>query len=195
MYPRDEIAEGLLPFAYPTVSGRQLTTYTEGGPLSDVMLIPYDRDGTLMPFENLGPLGDLINTNEIQLRARTCVRRKPWYSFHENPPLPDILRPKILCKDIAKEPHFVIDATGEIVPRHSVYYIVPHDPTILEPLRDYLNSDLVREWLEAHCQRAANNFLRVQSHILKNVPIGPFINHASASGKEIEAGKAAAREV
>ncbi len=36
-----------------------------------------------------------------------------------------ILRPKILCKDIGEKPQFWVDRSGQIVPRHSVYYIVP----------------------------------------------------------------------
>lgn len=57
------------------------------------------------------------------------------------------------------------------MPRHSVYYLVPNDPSRLQELCDYLNSDEVAAYLTAHCQRAANGFLRVQSHVLKQVPL------------------------
>lgn len=60
-----------------------------------------------------------------RLLARTCVKRKPWYAFHETPPLPLILRPKILCKDICERPYFWLDRSGHFIPRHSVYYLVP----------------------------------------------------------------------
>ena len=33
--------------------------------------------------------------------------------------------------------------------------------------------DEAREWLRAHCQRAASGFLRVQSHVLKRLPLPP----------------------
>ncbi len=41
--------------------------------------------------------------------------------------LPEMLRPKILFKDIGARPQFWVDWTGDIVPRHSVYYLVPRD--------------------------------------------------------------------
>jgi hypothetical protein len=97
--------------------------------------------------------------------------RKPWYAFHENPPLIDLLRPKILCKDIGPRPAFVLDPIGAIVPRHSVYYIVPGDSTDIMALLDYLNSETASGWLEKHCQRAANGFVRLQSSVLKRLPV------------------------
>jgi adenine-specific DNA-methyltransferase len=102
---------------------------------------------------------------------RTCVRRKPWYAFHENPPLRDILRPKILCKDITAKPQFWVDRGGKLVPRHSVYYIIPKRAENVDALCSYLNSAHVREWLEGNCQRAANGFLRLQSSVLNRLPL------------------------
>jgi hypothetical protein len=72
-----------------------------------------------------------------------------------------MLRPKLLCKDITETPFFVVDRAGELVPRHSVYYIVPYDSAALQPLEEYLNSDEAGAWLRAHCQRAANGYLPV----------------------------------
>ena len=65
----------------------------------------------------------------------------------------------------------MIDEAGTIVPRHSVYYLVPSDPTRIQELSDYLNSGTALEWLMAHCQRAANGFVRLQSHVLKRLPL------------------------
>jgi len=48
---------------------------------------------------------------------------------------------------------------------------VPKDASRIYELADYLNSPRVRFWLTAHCQRATNNFLRLQSHVLKQLPI------------------------
>lgn len=123
----------------------------------------------------MGPLGDYLRHPErrAKLLQRTCVARKPWYAFHENPPLVDILKPKILCKDIGASPYFVLDDRGVVVPRHSVYYLVPTDPARLVDLCDYLNSDFSRQWLLANCQRAANGFVRLQSHVLKRMPVPP----------------------
>lgn len=174
----DELPDSLRPFAFPTISGRAIT---RGARLatSRSMLIPYARSGTLLPETRLGPLGDFLRDPErrVRLMKRTCVSRKPWYAFHENPPLDEILRPKILCKDIGAEPWFVVDEVGDIVPRHSVYYLVPSDPSSIHDLCEYLNSSGAREWLVAHCQRAANGFVRLQSHVLKQLPLPEqFVN-------------------
>lgn len=171
----------LRPFAYTTISGRELCS--EGPDLTTTysMLIPYSLDGVLLAERKLGALRSYLSepTRILQLRNRTCVQRKPWYAFHETPPLSEILRPKILCKDITARPMFWIDRTGDLVPRHSVYYIVPRDPDRIRDLCDYLNSDYVSEWLKAHCQRAANDYLRLQSAILKRLPIPDSLFHPS----------------
>ena len=60
-----------------------------------------------------------------------------------------------LCKDITEHPFFVVDEDGSLVPRHSVYYVVPATTADLNDLADYLNSEPARAWLRAHCQRAA----------------------------------------
>jgi hypothetical protein len=167
-----DIPATLREFAYPTLSGRDIMP-RESPESSHSMLIPYDRLGKLLRETQLGSLGVFLShpSRHARLMARTCVARKPWYAFHENPPLRDILRPKILCKDIGASPFFVIDRKGTIVPRHSVYYIVPSNPGIIEDLAAYLNSVTAQDWLRNHCQRAAQGFVRLQSHVLKRLPI------------------------
>lgn len=66
---------------------------------------------------------------------------------------------------------YVLDQRGRIVPRHSVYYVVPSDPNDLAPLATFLNSTEATDWLRAHCQRAAKGFFRMQSHVLKQLPL------------------------
>ena len=163
----------LRPFAYPTISGRELGPQKTKLTTTQSMLIPYSLDGVLLPERKLGAMKSYLSeaTRLLQLQNRTCVQRKPWYAFHETPPLYEILRPKIVCKDIAPRPMFWIDRSGVLVPRHSVYYIVPSEPARITDLCDYLNSDSTSEWLNAHCQRAANGYLRLQSGILKKLPI------------------------
>jgi adenine-specific DNA-methyltransferase len=65
----------------------------------------------------------------------------------------------------------VIDRKGDIDQRHSTYYLVPLDAVDLDELAGHLNSSTSREWLRAHCQRAANGFLRLQSQVLKRLPV------------------------
>jgi adenine-specific DNA-methyltransferase len=160
-------------FAHPTISGRELGSQNPELISARSMLIPYSLDGELLGERELGALKPYLSETSrlLKLRNRTCVQRKPWYAFHETPPLSDILRPKILCKDITALPMFWTDRSGALVPRHSVYYIVPSEPDRISDLCDYLNSDNAAEWLNAHCQRAANGYLRLQSAILKKLPI------------------------
>ena len=170
--PTAEISPLLQDFAHPTISGRQLAALeSETVAPTDSMLVPYGRDGQLMPFEFLHGFGTYLESHKERLLQRTCVKKKPWYAFHENPPMPALLQPKILCRDITAIPRFWVDVQGDIVPRHSVYYIVLKDASKLEAVAAYLNSPEVINWLNAHCQRAANGFLRVQSTALKRLPI------------------------
>jgi len=167
-----ELDPPLRRFAKPTIAGRQI------GPGKPVrtphsLLVPYAADGSLLPEPKLGALAQYLSEGprRAKLLGRTCVVRKPWYAYHETPPLREVLRPKILCKDVGERPFFVADHRGEILPRHSVYYIVPRDASALSPLLDHLNSAAAADWLENHCQRAANGFLRLQSHVLKKLPL------------------------
>ena len=170
--PDNTLPETLRKFAYPTISGRELQ-WQKPLRTTQLMLVPYFRSGKLLPEDQLRSLGDYLRReeNHAKLLGRTCVSRKPWYAFHETPPLPEILRPKILCKDIAATPRFFVDQAGSILPRHSVYYLVPSDSEKMPELCDYLNSREVARFLQANCQRAANGFIRLQSHILKRVPL------------------------
>jgi adenine-specific DNA-methyltransferase len=168
-----EVPRDLRPFAYPTLAGRELTPEVTEPRGKSSMLVPYDRRGDLVRIEALGALGEYLSRPHIRARLeeRTCADRKPWHAFHETPPLTELLRPKILCKDITAKPRFWIDRTGTIVPRHSVYYIVPRDAGQINALAAHLNSETAGAWLDNHCQRAANGFLRLQSTTLKKIPI------------------------
>lgn len=126
------LPQDLRRFAFPTIAGREIRP---GGNLAALqsMLVPYGDSGELLPEEQLGELGSYLRepSRQAKLLSRTCVARKPWYAFHENPPLAEIRSPKILCKDITQRPFFLVDQTGEFVPRHSVYYLVPNEPSRL----------------------------------------------------------------
>ncbi len=172
--PRSRLESRLKPFAHPTVAGRQIIG-SDLPLIQSSMLLPYDEHGALLPEGRLGALGEYLNepSRKAQLLGRTCVARKPWYAFHETPPLADMIAPKVLCKDIGATPTFVLDPEGAIVPRHSVYYIVPKNPERLGELLEYLSSGTARKWLQDNCQRAAGGFLRLQSHVLKALPVPP----------------------
>lgn len=170
--PDADLPKELTEFSHPTLAGRQIRpdgTFRR----SASILSPYDGSGRLLPEGALGALGSYLGapSRRARLEARTCVERKPWYAFHDNLPLGDLLRPKLLCKDITERPFFVLDETGKVVPRHSVYYVVPREEWQLAPLAEYMNSSASVQWLSANCQRAANGFLRLQSHVLKRLPV------------------------
>lgn len=173
VFPAHELDPALRAFARATVAGRELVPNSPDIPERKVMLLPYDEYGQLLPLEQLGALGDYLSCREIHSRlvARSCVPRKPWYSFHETPMLRDMLQPKILFKDIGAKPEFWVDWSGEIVPRHSVYYLVPQCAADLPLILEYLRSPEAGQWMEANCQRAAKGYLRLQSRVLKRMPL------------------------
>jgi SAM-dependent methyltransferase len=169
----DGLPTNLAQHAWPTISGRQLQSTTSTVQTSSVILIPYSVESRLQRLEDIGELGDYLSRsdNKMKLVMRSCAQRKPWHAFHDAPQMSDLLRPKILCKDICDDPVFWIDQEGLVVPRHSVYYIVPSNPRHLYLLAEFLNSEPVKSWLSSNAQRAANGFLRIQSSVLKRLPI------------------------
>jgi len=194
--PASDLDPALRPFAYPTIAGRELTPTTTDLSPRFAMLIPYGADSRLLPLERLGPLGRYLQRDDVRRRllARTCVKRKPWHAFHETPPLRDILRPKILCKDIGERPRFWVDRHGEIVPRHSVYYIVPREPAAIDVIAGYLRSPVAHAWLTQNCQRAAKGFVRLQSRVLQRLPLPDDVAHAAAGGRPVARPPARSRQ-
>ncbi|MDL0120609.1 TaqI-like C-terminal specificity domain-containing protein [Halobacterium salinarum] len=168
----DEVAPQLREWTYPTTSGKQLRI-NNGPDSGQVLISPYDEDGNLPLEDELGAYGDWAELYRDRLEDRSCYEkgRRAWYAWHENPPMTDILQPKLVCKDITEAPHFWRDDSGEVLPRHSVYYLIPKEDVGIEELQEYLNSAVTEAWLEANCQRAANGFLRMQSTVLKGLPV------------------------
>lgn len=155
-----------------TVSGRQLREFD--GPYTDTVFIcPYRTDGSLPQEDELGSFGEWAEQHRDRLDDRSCVKKggKAWYAWHENPPMTDILQPKIVFKDIAKEPRFWAEKDGDVVPKHSVYYAVPKEGVPFDELLEYLNSPEAKAWMEAHCQKAHNGFYRLQSRVLRDLPV------------------------
>ncbi|RNJ22048.1 hypothetical protein Nmn1133_13990 [Halosegnis longus] len=83
----------------------------------------------------------------------------------------DLLQPKIVCRDITTGPRFWADHTGELVPEHTIYYIISNEGLGLDQLLEYLNSPQVRVWPEANRQKALNGYLRLQSRVLSDLPV------------------------
>ena len=155
----------------PTVGGSQLPAFrpTE---TEKLFVCPYDSSGNLATESELGTTATWLSEYSASLESRSCVEKgKRWYAWHETPPMDDVLQPKILFRDIAKEPVFYSEPTGEVVPKHSVYYAVPEQNVSMADLLDYLNSPQVRAWLEANCQRAHNGYYRLQSRVLSELPV------------------------
>lgn len=155
----------------PTVSGKQLREFD--GPYTDsVFVCPYTDDGELAGEDELGSTFEWLGEHRDRLEDRSCVEKgKRWYAWHENPPMQDLLQPKIVFRDIAKEPRFWPEDRGDVVPKHSVYYAVPRDGVPMDELIEYLNSPEARMWMEAHCQKAHNGYYRLQSRVLRDLPV------------------------
>lgn len=201
--PEEGLPPELQRFARPTIAGRELVPGSSTVPRLSVMLMPYDGNGRLLSEEELGALGRYLRRREARRRllARTCTRYKPWYAFHDALALPEILRPKILFKDIGARPQFWVDWTGDIVPRHSVYYLVPPDTHALKVLLTYLESPEAHEWLNKNCQRAAQGYMRLQSRVLQRMPLPDSVarelaaSHAEAGERENARPKAVAPQI
>lgn len=170
---RGDVPQQLVPeWIRPTVSGSGLTEHD--GPESDTVFIcPYRDDGSLPDEDELGAFGEWAELHRDRLEDRSCVEKhgKKWYAWHETPPMEDLLQPKIVFKDIAKDPKFWAEREGNVVPKHSVYYLIPKEGVPFDELLDYLNSPETRQWLEANCQKAANGFLRLQSRVVSDLPV------------------------
>jgi len=173
VFDRNEVPESIdEKWVRPTVSGSQLREFD--GPYSDsVFVCPYRDDGSLPGEEELGSFGEWAERHRDRLTERSCVEKdgKPWYAWHETPPMEDILQPKIVFGDIAKEPQFWLEETGEVMPKHSVYYLIPRENVPFDELLNYLNSPPARMWIEANCQRAHNGYYRLQSRVLGDLPV------------------------
>lgn len=170
---RNEIPLDLDPkWIYPTVSGEELKR-NDSVRSSSVFICPYRPDGSLPDEDELGAYGRWADAHRDALEERYCVRdgNKKWYSWHETPPMNEVLRPKILFRDMTNEPKFWVDRDGEIIPRHSVYYLVPNCGVPLDDLVSYLNSPEAKAWMEGHCQRAAEGYMRLQTGVLENLPV------------------------
>jgi hypothetical protein len=170
----DDVAPQLIDegWAYPTVSGKQLRTH-DGPYTNDLILCPYDERGNLVPEDKLGGYGDWAELHRDTLEERSCVqkRNRPWYDWHNAPPMPEMLRPKIVCKDVGEEPEFWAEPEGSVIPRHSVYYIIPKTYVELDKLLTYLNSEVAKDWIEAHAQKAYTDHIRIQSEVIEDLPV------------------------
>jgi len=178
--PIKSLSAGLRQFAYPALAGRDLSLNGDALPAPNkALLVPYDEDGRLIEEDKLGALGLFLREANIRqrLEMRTCAERKPWYAFHDNCPMPDIMQPKILFKDIGERPKFWIDRSGAVLPLHTVYYIVPSAGVEIDLLCDWLNGTEALLWFKHHCHRAANGFIRLQSRVIKNLPVPAKLTH------------------
>lgn len=172
----------MMPSAYvrAALSGRDLPS-EEGAaiqPRSQV-IFPYDGAGRLVPEDAMGAAAEYLRMShhKDRLLRRSCHAKggRAWYEYHERPRPKEFEAPKIVVQDIQKRPVFHIDRTGAM-PKHSVYYIVPKDTDLLEPLAKYLNSDEARAWLQRNCMSAAGGHIRLQSKTLARLPVPPSLS-------------------
>jgi hypothetical protein len=140
--------------------------------VESVFACPYNAEGDLISERELGERLSWLEQHRDRLEERSCVEKgKKWYAWHENPQMKDMLQPKIMFRDIAKEPQFWPEYEGVIIPKHSVYYTIPKKGVALKDLLMYLNSSEACMWMEAHCQKAHNGYYRLQSRVLSDLPV------------------------
>ena len=157
---------------HPTISGRELVSGTTTFEHSSRMIIPYHLDSNKPMIEIEDELENSfskLNQDLVELKKEKGT--KPWFKFKDSVPFHDLLAPKILLKDITEKPEFWLDSSGITMPRHTVYYLTTKEGTELVKLLDYLRSDIAIKWLESECQKAANGSLRVQTAVLRRLPV------------------------
>ena len=156
------------------VGGRQLPKGSRDSVTKNERIVwPYDENGDLRPPEQIPEVISLLSEplRRTRLERRTCAKAgRPWYAFHERPRPTELACPKILIQDIQLEPEFHLDLAGT-VPKHSVYYLVPKDGVDIRSLLSYLNGPEARRWLKANCQPAAGGRIRLQSMVLRDLPV------------------------
>ena len=176
VFSSKEAPSELEPWSVPTISGKGL----EQQPISESVeptaefICPYDSSGELLNESDLDTFGEWLNdVHRSRLEKRSCFQKgkRDWYAWHENPPMDQMLQEKILFRDITDSPRFWVDEGGDIVPRHSVYYLIPREGVDITELQAYLNTDQVERWLQANCDHARNGYLRLQSKVLKDLPV------------------------
>ncbi len=170
-----ELEPQLAAFARPTISGRELNLPGEIGETRYSMLVPYAETGSLLDEDELGSFRRLfargtpsprqiVAANLRSTKALVCLSRNsaaagnpapknPVQGHHAKASFLDRPRPAISFRAIPSTTWSRMT------------------PAIIDPLCDYLNSTEIAHWLSEHCQRAANGFLRLQSNVLKAMPI------------------------
>jgi len=177
--PIEEIPDSLAEISFPTISGRQLVPGSDDFTITEHMIVPYHRE-TEQPFNpdsetinNLESVFEKLDSEGMRIKKEKGT--KPWYRFKDNIPFEALLGPKIMVKDICASPQFWIDREGTI-PRHTVYYIVPSEEVSIDALFEYLGSERTAKWLQSNSQKAQNGSLRIQSSVLKRLPIPSDLN-------------------
>lgn len=140
-------------WVYPIVGGGTLASSIDAPTQTPLRVIcPYDDEGTIVPFDQLGEgVQAWLQLHEDTLRSRASIegRGTPWYGWTHHPSLQVLRRPKILTRDFATDVEFWIDESGEVLPRRTVYYLIPTAITDLHDLYEYLQTEAVSDWLEA----------------------------------------------
>lgn len=176
VFSHEEVPSELEPWSVPTISGKgleQQPILKSVEPTAE-FLCPYTSSGNLLDESDLGTFGEWLNeVHRSRLEERSCFQKgkRNWYAWHENPPMDQMLQEKILFCDITDNPRFWVDKRGDIVPRHSVYYLIVRESVDIIELQSYLNTDQVKRWLRANCDHARNGYLRLQSKVLEDLPV------------------------
>jgi adenine-specific DNA-methyltransferase len=167
-----EVEESLL---RPVVRGRDLERFHITNPALDA-LIPYRFDtagnSSLIDIASFPGARRYLLQHRRELEARHCVRvwGKRWYDLHDQM-LVDLARtPKIIVPDVANSNRFVVDS-GQFLPLHSVYYIIPRTGIDLNYLCAILNSRVAEFLIKVFAPVVKDGFNRYRRQFLATIPV------------------------
>jgi hypothetical protein len=169
----DELPPQLEDLSHPIVGGKQLSAYDDVK-TSQRVICPYTESGEMMSERELGEsflTWAEMNRSTLEDRSTIHGGKGSWYSWSQQPPLDDIFEPKLMTRDFADEIKFWMDESGEYIPRKTVFYMVPEPEVSLRELQRYLNTEEVREWLEAITLDGTGRGHRLKVRDLRKLPV------------------------
>lgn len=176
----------------PLLRGRDVVAFG-ATPIWPQILVPYDRDGTLIPPDRMASsfpaAWAYLQTQREILEARErgrfagpnfyCFGRPQNMLFHGEQ------EPKVVVPDVTKEGRAMIDTASAMV-LDSAYAIRAREDAgyELESLCGIMNSKMVRLWLAQHGLPLRGGYTRMKSAYLRDLPLppqGPAIDQVSAA--------------
>ncbi|HQN06083.1 MAG TPA: TaqI-like C-terminal specificity domain-containing protein [Thermoanaerobaculia bacterium] len=159
----------------PIVRGRDIAPFR----LADTslrMLVPYEFPKTGPPqridLKKYPKARRYLEAHKRELEQRHCVRvwGKPWFDWHDQPPLDLSRELKIVVPDVAKSSRFAVD-DGRRLPVHSVYYLIPRPGIDSYAIAAILNSKVAEFVVRLLSPVMKDGFSRYRQQFLRAIPV------------------------